>query len=85
MLDRGSLKRLLAVCWRRKIQVSGSIMLGSVSFLAGCIAVNVSYCQEIGLVALMFFFELLFFYVPPTISLYVSLTNLLSIILFLIC
>ena len=42
-------------------------------------------CQEIGLVALMFFFELLFSYVSLAISLYVSLTNLFSIILFLIC
>ena len=42
-------------------------------------------CQEIGLVAFMFFFELLFSYVPLTISLYVFLTNLSSIILFLIC
>ena len=37
-------------------------------------------CQEIGLVASMFFFELLFFYVSLAISLYVSLTNLFSII-----
>ena len=42
-------------------------------------------CQEIGLVAFMFFFELLFPYVSLTISFYVSLTNLFSIILFLIC
>ena len=42
-------------------------------------------CQEIGLVAIMFFFELLISYVSLTISLYVSLTNLFSIILFLIC
>ena len=42
-------------------------------------------CQEIGLVAFMFFFELLFSYVSLTISFYVSLTNLFSIILFLIC
>ena len=42
-------------------------------------------CQEIGLVAFMFFFELLFPYVSLTISFYVSLTNLLSIILLLIC
>ena len=42
-------------------------------------------CQEIGLVALMFFFELLFSYVSLTISLYVSLTNLFSLILFFIC
>ena len=42
-------------------------------------------CQEIGLVALMFFFELLFSYVLLTISFYVSFTNLFSIILFLIC
>ena len=33
----------------------------------------------------MFFFELLFPSVSLTISLYVSLTNLFSIILFLIC
>ena len=43
------------------------------------------YCQEIGLVALMFFFELLFSYVSLAISFYVSFTNLFSIILFLIC
>ena len=42
-------------------------------------------CQEIGLVALMFFFELLFPYVSLAISFYVSFTNLFSIILFLIC
>ena len=46
---------------------------------------SVVHCQEIGLVALMFFFELLFSYVSLTISFYVSLTNLFSIILFLIC
>ena len=39
-------------------------------------------CQEIGLVTLMFFFELLFSYASLAISLYVSLTNLFSIILF---
>ena len=39
-------------------------------------------CQEIGLVALMFFFELLFPYVSSSISFYVSLTNLFSIISF---
>ena len=39
-------------------------------------------CQEIGLVAIMFFFELLFSYVSPSISFYVFLTNLFSIILF---
>ena len=39
-------------------------------------------CQEIGLVALMFFFELLFSYVSSSISFYVSLANLFSIILF---
>ena len=39
-------------------------------------------CQEIGLVAFMFFFELLLFYVSFAISFYVSFTNLFSIILF---
>ena len=39
-------------------------------------------CQEIGLVALMFFFELLFPYVSSSISFYVSFANLFSIILF---
>ena len=39
-------------------------------------------CQEIGLVALMFFFELLFFLCFFAISLHVFLTNLFSIILF---
>ena len=43
------------------------------------------YCQEIGLVAFMFFFELLFSYVSSSISFYVFLTNLFSIIPFLIC
>ena len=43
------------------------------------------WCQEIGLVAFMFFFELLFSYVSLAISFYVSLTNLFSIIHFLIC
>ena len=42
-------------------------------------------CQEIGLVALMFFFELLFLYVSLAISLYVFFTNLFSLIHFLIC
>ena len=42
-------------------------------------------CQEIGLVALMFFFEFIFSYVSLTISFYVSLTNLFLTILFLIC
>ena len=44
-----------------------------------------TYCQEIGLVALMFFFELLFSLCFLAISLYVYLTNLFSIILFFIC
>ena len=39
-------------------------------------------CQEIGLVALMFFFELLFSYVSLAISFYVFLTNLFSIVSF---
>ena len=43
------------------------------------------HCQEIGLVTFMFFFELLFSYVSLAISFYVSLTNLFSIIHFLIC
>ena len=42
-------------------------------------------CQEIGLVALMFFFELLFSLCFFAISLYVFLTNLFLLILFLIC
>ena len=37
-------------------------------------------CQELGLVAIMFFFELLFSYVSSSISFYVPLTNLFSII-----
>ena len=37
-------------------------------------------CQEIGLVAFMFFFEPLFFYASSSISFYVPLTNLFSII-----
>ena len=41
-----------------------------------------SLCQEIGLVAFMFFFELLFSYVSSSISFDVSLTNLFSIISF---
>ena len=40
------------------------------------------YCQEIGLVAPMFFFELLLSYVSSSISFYVSFANLFSIILF---
>ena len=36
-------------------------------------------CQEIGLVAFMFFFELLFSYVSLAISFYISCTNLFSI------
>ena len=39
-------------------------------------------CQEMGLVALMFLFELLFSYVSSSISFYVSFANLFSIILF---
>ena len=42
------------------------------------------YCQEIGLVTIIFFFELLS-YILLTISLYVFLTNLFSMIPFLIC
>ena len=42
-------------------------------------------CQEIGLVALMFFFELLFSYVSLAISFYVFPTNLFSLIHSLIC
>ena len=40
-----------------------------------------TYCQEIGLVTIMFFFELLFPYVSSSISFYVPFTNLFSIIL----
>ena len=43
---------------------------------------NSDRCQEIGLVALMFFFELLFSYVSSSISFYVSFANSFSIILF---
>ena len=39
-------------------------------------------CQEMGLVAFMLFFELLFFYASSSISFYVSFANLFSIILF---
>ena len=48
---------------------------------------NWSYClcQEIGLVAFMFLFKLLFSYASLAISFYVLFTNLFSIILFLIC
>ena len=42
-------------------------------------------CQEIGLVGLMFFFELLFSYVSLQIPSMFFFTNLFSIILFLIC
>ena len=45
---------------------------------------GVGRCQEIGLVAFMFFFELLFSYVFLAISFYVSFTNLFSIALSLI-
>src|ERR1700743_1268436 len=41
-----------------------------------------NHCQEIGLVAFMFFFELLFSYVSSSIPFYVSLANLFSIISF---
>ena len=37
-------------------------------------------CQEIGLVTFMFFFELLFSYVSSSISFYVPLINLFSIV-----
>ena len=49
------------------------------------LALDAYGCQEIGLVTLVFFFELLFSYTSLAISFYVSLTNLFSIILFLIC
>ena len=39
-------------------------------------------CQEIGLVAFMFFFELFIFYASSSISFYVSFANLFSIIPF---
>ena len=39
-------------------------------------------CQEIGLVAIMFFFELSFSYIFSSISFYASLANLFSIISF---
>ena len=52
---------------------------------AGSTAVSPSRCQEIGLVTFMFFFELLFSLCFFAISFYVSLTDLFSIILFLIC
>ena len=42
-------------------------------------------CQEIGLVVLMFFFELLISYVSFTISLYAFFTNSFSIAHSLIC
>ena len=53
-----------------------------------CLSSNIhggGSCQEIRLVTFMFFFELLFSYVSFAISFYFSLTNLFSIILFLIC
>ena len=43
---------------------------------------NGGSCQEIGLVAIMFFFELLFPYVSSSIFFYVFLDNLFSIIPF---
>ena len=46
---------------------------------------EVRACQEIGLVAFMFFFELLFSYVSLQFPPMFSLTNLFSIIPFLIC
>ena len=52
---------------------------------AGSILMPPGDCQEIGLVIFMFFFELLFSYVSLAISLYVSFTNLFSIIYSLIC
>ena len=55
------------------------------SFRKVLATVEEDICQEIGLVTIMFFFELLFSYVSSSISFYVSLTNLFSIILFLIC
>ena len=54
----------------------------SLSFTKSCCHAS---CQEIGLVALMFFFELLFSNVSLAISLYVSLTDLFLIVLFPIC
>ena len=44
--------------------------------------IGAGHCQEIGLIALMFFFELLFFHVSSSISFYVSFDNSFSTILF---
>ena len=54
----------------------------SVGTLRTLINSLVETCQEIGLVAFMFFFELLFSYVSSSISFYVSFSNLFPIILF---
>ena len=47
-----------------------------------CAMLLLSVCQEIGLVAIMFFFELFYFPMFFAISFYVSLTNSFSIIHF---
>ena len=58
-------------------------LIGGLLSLLGLILLDrINDCQEIGLVALMFFFELLFSYVSSSISLYVSFADLFSIILF---
>ena len=87
---------LLAPAWEQSIPLfSGElrgflpVTLGGLDLssmernLSGCLVESlVSGCQEIGLVAFMFFFELLFSYVSSSISFYVSFANLFSIILF---
>ena len=69
----------------QKLQKDLGVEVALESFRKVLATVEEDICQEIGLVTIMFFFELLFSYVSSSISFYVSLTNLFSIILFLIC
>ena len=64
------------------IDLLTSLLLLQLKMSAHPFAQYVDGCQEIGLVAFMFFFELSFSYVSSSISFYVSLANLFSIISF---
>ena len=66
----------------RERSLSGCLVQSLVSGFAIHLRIGLSEeegCQEIGLVAIMFFFELLFSYVSSSISFYVFLANLFSI------
>ena len=87
VIFRGSWSRLRWSTWRLVVIIvilipcmgRLAILLSLTGTRSGC------WCQEIGLVAFMFFFELLFSYVSSPFPSMFPLTNLFSIILFLIC